>query len=163
MHSYLMPWPGPHLLWVTVIFLVSDRTDTQSSPAFAQCQHSNTFEATIHSLVTLHLHILHCNALLLHIVSAFTCLDSAIGDVGVVRKCHSYAVCVGAISWRSYGDTVHNHLAALEQGHVLLCTVLQMYPCHRQIVAPCETQQLIYMNTAWLTQLHGCLINLKPN
>ncbi|CAD6239962.1 unnamed protein product [Miscanthus lutarioriparius] len=52
----------------------------------------------------------------------------AFGDDGVVRRCHSNAVRVGAISWSSDGDTVHEPLAALEQGHVLVCTVLQTYP-----------------------------------
>lgn len=86
--------------------------------------------------------------LLTHNESFFTCLEKAIGDIGVVRRCHSYAVCVGAISWRSYGDTVHKRLTALEQGHVLLCTVLEMYPSHYHIATPCETQQLNYTNTA---------------
>lgn len=31
---YLIPWPGPQVLRVTVTFLVCDRIDTQSSPAF---------------------------------------------------------------------------------------------------------------------------------
>ena len=58
----------------------------------------------------------------------FTALDGTVGDDGIVRRCHSNAVRVGAISWSSDGDTVHEPLAALEQGHVLVCTVLQTYP-----------------------------------
>jgi hypothetical protein len=57
-----------------------------------------------------------------------TALDRTVGDDGAVRRCHSNAVCVGAISWRSDGDTVHERLVALVQGHVLVCTVLQTYP-----------------------------------
>lgn len=112
------------MLRVTVTFFVCDRTDTQSSPAFSQCQHySSACVLIVNSVAYAILQWCTCTS-----ESVFTALDRTAGDDGVVRLSHSYAVRVGAISWRSDGDTVHKHLAALVQGHVLVCTVLQTYP-----------------------------------
>jgi hypothetical protein len=48
----------------------------------------------------------------------------------VVGEGHCDPVRVRAFSWRPDGDVVHLHLAAPEQGHVLVGAVLQVYVLH---------------------------------
>lgn len=48
----------------------------------------------------------------------------------MVRISHVNPVSVWTIGWRSNGDAVNMHLAAPEQGHVLVGAVLQMYVSH---------------------------------
>jgi hypothetical protein len=57
-------------------------------------------------------------------------LDRAIRDINVVGEGHVDPVRVRAVAWRPDGDVVHLHLAAPEQGHVLVGAVLQVYVLH---------------------------------